>query len=40
MRLKDADKGKNYLNANKKDILELIAELEAKVDEKVRKSIA
>lgn len=40
MRLKDAERGKNYLNANKKDILELIAELEAKVDEKVRKSIA
>ncbi len=40
IRLKDADRGKNYLNANKKDILELIAELEAKVDEKVRKSIA
>ncbi|MEM4611551.1 MAG: tetratricopeptide repeat protein [Candidatus Nitrosocaldus sp.] len=40
MRLKDAERGKNYLNANKQNILELIAELEAKVDEKVRKSIA
>ncbi|MEM2920515.1 MAG: tetratricopeptide repeat protein [Candidatus Nitrosocaldus sp.] len=38
MRLKD--EGKNYLNANKREILELIAEIDAKVDEKARKSIA
>ncbi len=38
IRLKD--EGKNYLNANKREILELIEEIDAKVDEKVRKSIA
>ncbi|MCS7140625.1 MAG: tetratricopeptide repeat protein [Candidatus Nitrosocaldus sp.] len=40
MRLRDAGSGKNYLNANKTEILGIIAEIDARVDEKVRKSLA